>query len=385
MRIPSFLEGRGNFLKHSKFFRKFFSLVFISMIFAFAASLSFAQESPPVVESSDFLDSCLACHSNPNMTKTFPSGETISLYVDRDQYMKSVHGQQGFTCNKCHQSIVGFPHPEIEAENYREFSLQLYPLCTSCHKNQIMEIQGNVHMVALEGGNDYAAVCTDCHGNHGIQRTDMPGGISPRTCQKCHSQIFDKYEKSVHGAALIGEGNKDVPSCTDCHGSHKIIGPSNSPFHLFSPQICAKCHTNPELMGKYGIRADTFDTYVADFHGTTVTLFQKVAPDQETNKPVCIDCHGVHDILPPTDPNSHVMKENLLETCRKCHPNASANFPDSWMKHYVPTPENNKLVFYVGWFYKLLIPMVIGGMAIFVTTDFARQMIDSRKGGGHRG
>jgi hypothetical protein len=285
----------------------------------------------------------------------------------------------GFSCAKCHESIVGFPHDVPEVESYREFSLALYPVCTTCHKDQIMEIQGNVHMTALAEGNPNAAICTDCHGNHNIQQPDEPGGISPRTCQRCHSQIFYLYEESVHGAALISEGNPDVPSCTDCHGSHKMLGPNNSPFHLFSPSICARCHGDQELMSRYGISTDVLDTYITDFHGTTVTMFQQVAPDQETNKPVCIDCHGVHDILPPTDPNSHVMKENLLDTCQKCHPNATTNFPDAWMSHFKPRPDKYKFVYYVSMFYKFLIPLVIGGMLVFVVTDIIRTVMDRKK------
>ena len=32
-------------------------------------------------------------------------------------------------------------------------------------------------------------------------------------------------------------------------------------------------------MGKYGISTQVLNTYVADFHGTTVTLFEQVSPN----------------------------------------------------------------------------------------------------------
>jgi cytochrome c553 len=124
----------------------------------------------------------------------------------------------------------------------------------------------------------------------------MPRSAIPQTCERCHSQIHDLYADSVHGSALLGEGNPDVPTCIDCHGVHNIQGPTDSQFRLFSPEICARCHADQELMAKYGINTDVFDTYVADFHGTTVEIFQDLAPGQETNKPVCIDCHGVHGV-----------------------------------------------------------------------------------------
>ncbi len=50
-------------------------------------------------------------------------------------------------------------------------------------------------------------------------------------------------------------------------------------------------------MAKYGLNTNVLNSYISDFHGTTVELFQKRSPDQLPNKPLCIDCHGVHSIL----------------------------------------------------------------------------------------
>jgi RecJ-like exonuclease len=158
-----------------------------------------------------------------------------------------------------------------------------------------------------------------------------------------------------------------------------VQGPSGSAFHLFSPQICAECHTDAELMAKYGISADVFDTYVGDFHGTTVALFEKLAPDQETNKPVCIDCHGVHDMKKVDDPESTVIKANLLGTCQKCHPAASLDFPTTWLGHYRPDVQHTPLVFFVRLFYLIFIPAVLGVMLLFVGTSIYRHAMDRRK------
>jgi hypothetical protein len=118
-------------------------------------------------------------------------------------------------------------------------------------------------------------------------------------------------------------------------------------------------------------------TYVADFHGTTVNIFEKESPDAPSNKPVCFDCHGVHDIARTDDPQKGLkVKENLLARCKICHPDATANFPTAWLSHYIPSTKQNSLVFYVGWFYKLLIPIVLGGMALLVAMDFNRTMLN---------
>lgn len=132
-------------------------------------------------------------------------------------------------------------------------------------------------------------------------------------------------------------------------------------------------------MEPYGISTDVLETYVADFHGTTVVLFEAIAPDQETNKPVCIDCHGVHDMRRVDDPESTVIKENLLVTCQKCHPDAEANFPTSWISHYRPSPEHAPLVYFVNLFYAIFIPTLLGGMAIFIATDVRKRVFGRKK------
>lgn len=334
---------------------------------------------------------CLSCHSQPGLSKTMPSGETLSLTIDQDHFSSSVHS--GVKCTDCHKAINTFPHPELRAQSLRALSLEYYVTCQQCHPTQYSKTLDSVHQKALAGGNLNAAICTDCHNPHTqAQITDKVTGKVlpearvwiPTVCARCHSAIFDQYKASVHGSALIGSGNLDVPTCIDCHGVHNISNPTTSSFRLNSPLLCAKCHTDASIMDKYGISTQVLNTYVADFHGTTVTLFEKTSPDQVTNKPVCFDCHGVHNIKRVDDPvYGLAMKQNLLKACQRCHPDATANFPDAWMSHYIPSPTHDALVYYVNLFYKFFIPTVIGGMAIFVLSDIAKRLIERRKGAKH--
>lgn len=324
-------------------------------------------------------ETCLACHGAPDQQITLPSGEVLYLTVDPEVYNNSVHGQAGYACVQCHTDITEYPHPELVADTLREVTVSMYTACARCHQDKYEASLDSVHQESLADGNLNAAVCTDCHGAHNVTVPDEPRTRIPQTCERCHSEIYSLYEESVHGEALIGEGNPDVPTCIDCHGVHNVEGPSNSPFRLFSPQICAKCHTDPELMDKYGLTTDVLDTYVSDFHGTTVVIFEKIAPGQETNKPVCIDCHGVHDMRRTDDPESTVIKENLLSTCQRCHPDATTNFSSSWLSHYRPSPEHNPVVYYVNMFYQILIPTLLGGMTLFVVLDGGRRIYNSRK------
>jgi nitrate/TMAO reductase-like tetraheme cytochrome c subunit len=339
-------------------------------------------------------ETCLACHNKEGFNVPMENGEALSLNISPDAFTKSVHGEESVACVDCHTNITGFPHPPKTAKTPREFTLQLYTTCKQCHQEQFDKTLDSVHQKALAAGNTNAAVCTDCHNPHTQARlidkttgkiTPQMRAQIPQTCARCHSAISDAYKDSVHGAALAADSNPDVPTCVDCHGVHNIPDPTTASFRLKSPtEMCGRCHTNPAIMDKYGISTKVLQTYVSDFHGTTITLFEKQSPDQQTNKPVCFDCHGVHNIARVDDPKRGLeVKANLLATCKKCHPDASSNFPDSWLGHYIPDANKHPVVYYVNLFYNIMIPGVIGGMLIFVISDFVRRMIESRKGTAH--
>ena len=339
-------------------------------------------------------ESCLACHQQAGMTAQI-GGQSVPLTIDVDKFSASVHGSEDIACVDCHTNITGFPHPAVTASSQRDFSLEMYPTCQQCHQEQYQKVLDSVHQTALAAGNTNAAVCTDCHNPHTQTRlTNKDTGelllgarlVIPQTCAKCHSTIYDTYKGSVHGAALTQEGNQFVPTCIDCHGVHNIQNPTTNTFRNSTPYLCANCHTNETLMKQFGISTNVLNTYVADFHGTTVKMFEETYPDQPTNKPVCTDCHGIHNIMKVDDPNAGIaFKKNLLVKCQQCHPNATAeSFTDAWMSHYVPSPAAFPLVYYVNLFYKFFIPAVLGGMILYVLTDIYRRFINRGKGVSHK-
>jgi predicted CXXCH cytochrome family protein len=324
---------------------------------------------------------CLACHSQPDLTMTLASGEQLSLTVDPDTFNHSVHGLdnswQPLNCTDCHENYL-YPHEPVTAVTRREYALEKYQVCAACHDQNYSHTLDSVHGLALAEGNLEAAMCTDCHSPH-----DMPDPNEPRsriayTCEQCHSQVFEEYAGSVHGAGLLNEDNPDVPACTDCHGVHTITDPTTTIARVSSPQLCAQCHADPEMMGRYDISLDVFNTYVADFHGTTVTLFEyQDDPDIQINVALCTDCHGVHAILRADDPHAGIQ-ENLLVTCQECHPTATANFPAAWTSHHQPSLEHNRLTYLVTLFYQIFIPLVLGPLTFLVLTDVYRRFIVRR-------
>jgi len=327
-------------------------------------------------------EACLACHDARDMVLPLPSGEQLSLSVNRVDFKTSVHGQRGYACVQCHTDITGFPHPAFPVEDLRDVRIYMAQACTKCHEEPAEEYAQGAHFLAEKEGNKDAATCVDCHGAHTIREFSSLRTRIAQACQQCHADIYDVYKNSVHGKGLLEDFNPDVPSCIDCHDHHRNAGPTKNGFHLFSPQICAKCHADEDLMARYGINTEVFDTFVADFHGTTVTIFEKIAPDQQTNKALCIDCHTVHDIRAPNDTDSTVFKQNLLTTCQRCHPEATPNFPEAWLSHYPPDINNHVVVYLVNLFYAVLIPATLGIMGVFVATDFWRRKI-RRAGAAH--
>lgn len=367
---------------HLRRFHLLLALVWVAPLTFFFASLANAQgPSPAPVENRV----CLACHTNRDLTMKLTNGEILSMYVDEAQYNASVHGKVGQRCTTCHANITAYPHPAITARDSRDYSLQLYTVCQQCHANVYKQALDSIHSKHLAAGNRNAAVCTDCHTAHYVTDPHNPRARVSQTCRMCHSVIYDQYKNSVHGAALLEQSNPDVPTCADCHGVHQIADPTTNAFRLKSPQICASCHTNRALMKKYNLSTNVLNTYVADFHGTTVEIFAKQSPDAPSNVAVCYDCHGVHDVRSAKDPEAGITKkENLLKVCQQCHPDATVDFPASWMSHYDASPTKYPAVYYVNLFYTILIPVIIGGMLSFVVLDAARRILNRvQKSGSH--
>jgi predicted CXXCH cytochrome family protein len=356
----------------------------VLLLALFGVGLARAAAPTPTPPANSQNQSCLTCHTNPSLSTKLPSGETLALFVDQAVYNASVHGRQGFACASCHPTIQSYPHPKLAVSTVREYQLQQYHACAQCHNDVYQSTQDSMHAQLLAAGNLNAAICTDCHGAHDVTLPDQPRTKIPLACAKCHAGIYDEYASSVHGQALT-TGNPDVPTCVDCHGVHTMLDPRTVRFRLNSPQLCARCHADANMMAKYGISTNVFNTYVSDFHGTTVTLFQRQSPDLPTNKPVCYDCHGVHNMQKITAENSPVFKANLLRICQRCHPNATANFPASWLSHYEPSLQRFPLIYYVSLFYRIMIPLIIGLMVLYVLIEIISRTIRRSRASGNGG
>lgn len=319
---------------------------------------------------------CLSCHGNSSLSMTLPSGETLSLYVSQDVISHSVHSPLGIECVACHTAIQSYPHPTQTFQTKRELSRSYYQACQKCHPGNYQKTLDSMHAKAADGGNLNAPICTDCHGAHNVQAPDQPRSLISTTCSKCHAEIVDAYKQSVHGKALIDENNPDVPVCTDCHGVHNIQDPRTIQFRMQSPEMCAGCHANKELMGKYGLSADVYSIYKRSWHGVDLSVYKSRWPTIWHDSAVCTDCHGIHDILNTKDPASKVNPQNLLKTCQKCHPGAGPNWTGAWTGHNEISLERTPFLFYVNTFYTSFTPFVLWACIIYVVLQIIRSIVD---------
>jgi hypothetical protein len=320
---------------------------------------------------------CLACHSNA-LAMSFRDGEKQSLQVDAEALNLSVHSK--LYCSDCHFGFSVEEHPERMFQGKRDYVIAASESCRRCHFDKYTKTLESIHYAVLSQGNLNAPVCVDCHGAHSIPPVAKERAASAKRCEKCHVGIYRIYAASVHGNALFNENNQDVPVCADCHRAHNIEDPRTFDYREKVPQMCGNCHANKALMDKYGLSTAVLQSYLQDFHGVTLKLYkkQKEFGDKTTMKPiaVCIDCHGIHDITSTTGPKSSIVKANLIKRCQKCHPNATENFPDSWISHYEPSLKKAPLVYFINLIYKIFIPFMMVGLVLQILLHIWRYTVN---------
>ena len=383
---------------------------------------------------------CLVCHGDPNLSRK-ASGGIASLFVDEKHFRDSMHGS--LDCRSCHADVKSFPHEqtpvkvncaECHTDVHTAYSQGLHArairngnekaancvdchgdghsilpssdpnsktsranvaaTCGTCHGQKfVMEASGltarpflsykeSVHGRAVAKGNAKAAVCTDCHGSHDIRPpTDPQSSIFkfsvPRTCGQCHSAISVEFAQSTHGQA-IARGNSQAPVCTDCHGIHAIkphIDPDSSvAAQALARTTCAKCHEGVKLSEEFGVAGKRASSYLDSYHGLASKLGSNVVAN-------CASCHGVHNILPSSDPKSMISQANLVHTCGTCHPGASENFVLGKIHLDVPGAQDtgSMATRWVRWIYIALIILTIGSMSVHNGLIWRKKALDKKR------
>jgi hypothetical protein len=340
---------------------------------------------------------CLGCHSNQKMAGKFQNGETISLAIAPVEKSDSFHTQKGVGCRFCHQDQQTYPHKstttpacsvchyqmtgttsegeqlvfDLPYEDARALSLSMTGACQQCHSEKFDEVKDSAHTRFQEEGNRYAPVCVDCHNGHKISTVDRLQVA--KVCSQCHLAEYSAYKSSVHGAALEKEFNFDVPTCSDCHGTHRVVGPRDSQFReKAAADMCGKCHANQELMSKYGLSTAVLSTYLDDVHGQRDLLGR--LDKTSFVKATCYDCHGTHNILSPKNPYSRVYPDNVQHTCGQCHQDTNISFPAAWLSHKAPDSTNLAGLNFTNRFWLGSVVVAVVVIVLFMILDDRRRM-----------
>lgn len=206
-------------------------------------------------------------------------------------------------------------------------------LCMSCHGKEDCEV--DVDPKSLDQSAHKALLCSDCHLYVHKETPNLKLDMN-NECVSCHASDL---EDSIHSDSLSGGIGA---LCTDCHGIHNIKpvdSPDSSVYKLNVDDTCIKCHQ------------DIMESYHYSFHGTAVNLGSFKAA-------TCIDCHGTHNILPPTNPDSSVAKENVPDTCAKCHRSAQANFANG-TEHVTPYDKDKDGAFWLWIVWKFFLGLIL--------------------------
>jgi predicted CXXCH cytochrome family protein len=317
---------------------------------------------------------CLKCHGDPGLTMD-RDGQTIALFVDETTHRLSAHA--GTACAQCHVDVT--PHDERPCK-----TISAPVDCSICHAEHVANYQASTHGMLHAAGDPDAPYCTDCHSKHTTQKKTVHTSPTfaanvPVLCARCHrtgeqaavrietplGDIVDSYRDSIHGKGLLKSGLVVTATCTSCHTTHRELPKSDPESSVHSNNIgmtCGSCHHGIEEEFRTSIhyigeasegrelptcedchsshtitRADIpgfrtrmmnqcgrcheeeagtfFDTY----HGKVSRLGSEGAAK-------CYDCHGTHDILPTSHPDSRLSRHNVVETCATCHPGSHRRF-----------------------------------------------------------
>lgn len=406
----------------------FWFIFFICVIFLALSSLAHTQEEEyETIEN----DSCVECHEigkhetkiEDDISHSVHDGvECLDCHIDKSTLPHKempdwVVGCQG--CRTCH---------EEESEQYQGHGRAIYggdcedmPTCADCHgdhdvlpssaklskthpsnlpltcgvchkdldlvkkydirTDHPVEIyDSSIHGESVRGGVLAAATCNDCHSVEGTahkiySQGNLESSIQhfniPSTCGKCHEQETQEFWDGIHGQ-LVKRGDAESPVCTHCHGEHGIISASDprSPVSRtrLAEATCTPCHESITLTEQYGISTGRRPSFIDSYHG----LKTKAGDLFVAN---CASCHGVHLILPSTDPKSMIHSDNLRTTCGECHPGITNELAATPIHGDVTREYTNKVADIVKLVYIIAIIVIIGLMAFHWIVDLVRQMI----------
>jgi cytochrome b subunit of formate dehydrogenase len=322
---------------------------------------------------------CYLCHSNiAKEHRESIHGISLSEGIDEAAMCWNCHGSHNIKKVKDPQSMV--------------YPSNIAATCGNCHDNpKIMEkfdlgiknpeqnYLNSIHGQLVTSGRKDAPTCTVCHGVHDIKNKIQPGSKistfnTPLLCGSCHKDAAKDYQESIHWLRAK-KGYKESPVCDDCHSEHSIrqinTGDKRAESKKIQEETCVICHQSKRIAARFGSEGGQALLYQDSYHGLAVMRGDKKAA-------MCVDCHSTHKILPKSYEESSVNINNVTATCKKCHPNASTVFSQSY-SHKTQNAQAAKIENLVGDIYFWMIISVIGAMILHNTLIFIYEVRKKRK------
>ena len=360
---------------------------------------------------------CLRCHSDPSIDAE-READSRSLFVNEGVFLNSAHAEQACAqchtgvdltqeerpcaaeldpvdCSICHAPVVEeyessthgtlFAAGDTDApgclschdQHYTlaktnptapTFAQNVPLLCAQCHRageqaavrirSDVVDIvQSYVDSIhgkgLLESGLVVTATCADCHTAHGeLPPEDERSTVHPAnvqgTCSKCHLGIGEIFKTSIHWPEN-NDTEKDLPTCNTCHSSHTIIRSDLSDFRFQMMSQCGSCHH------------DEAETFFDTFHG-------KVSRLGSAGAAKCYDCHGTHGILPSTNPESALGRNNVVDTCGQCHEGSHRQFA-GYLTH--ATHHDSEKYPWLFWSFWFMTCLLVGTLTFALLHTFA--------------
>jgi len=267
-------------------------------------------------------NSCVDCHAKLE----------DELKAPAESFKLDVHQQFGLGCQDCHGGNPALDDQDKAKDKTFKGApkrAQVPEFCARCHSDsayikafnprlrvdQLDLYKTSRHGELLKKGDTKVAVCTDCHGVHGIQTAKHPKSLTfpwniPQTCGRCHADAnlmkaykiptdqLAEYKQSVHAQALFEKKDMSAPACNSCHGNHGAAPPDVKSIAF----VCRQCHPSAGELFSKSPHKKAFD---------------------ETGFSECDACHGKHKILRPTD---EMLGTGEGAVCIQCHEPGSKPF-----------------------------------------------------------
>ncbi len=270
-------------------------------------------------------NACFRCHTDKELFRGVNSHNGQDLTSLVQSYQHSIHVEslgkigKGATCVDCHGSHLIRPANDPQSPVSRS---NIVSTCGRCHADVKTHYLNSSHGKAFVAGLALAPVCTDCHNEHSINSiSDANSPVSranePKICLDCHlgnnavlklvgvsPAFLQSIKYSVHLQAL-SKGNLKAATCSDCHGAHDMLPAGDPNSKVFRNNIPSTC-------GQKGCHENVGSKYFAGIHG-------KAMAEGNSGAPVCTDCHGDHQILAQSNPQSSVSGGNVVQVCSNCH------------------------------------------------------------------